>query len=467
LLGALFWRGGTRRGAIAGISTGFAIWGFTSFIPALGLIPMSVVENGLFGAGFLRPQALFGLSGMDPLVHSVFWSVSLNVAAFVSVSLLTFPSPMERLQGAGFVNVFERSTAAQGWTEGDAETEDLLVMAQRLLGAREAQGIFAEAAGEQGRAGFLPDPTPDFVNKLERRLAGTVGAATANAMIGQINGHAAISVQDLLAVADESAQIMEYSNQLEAKSTELEQTARQLRDANSALTAISVQKDAFLSQVSHELRTPMTSIRSFSEFLMESDLQAKDRSRYSRIIHDESIRLTRLLDDLLDLTVLENGQVELNSASANLLELLDQSEASSGLSSGNLKIKRDPVAEDIMIWTDRDRLVQVFINLISNAQKYCQAPSPELTVTVRENNGFLEIDFTDNGSGIPTESQAIIFEKFARLSDHASAGSAGLGLAISREIMSRLRGALDYVPGQGGASFRVRMPLESQLKAAE
>ena len=73
-----------------------------------------------------------------------------------------------------------------------------------------------------------------------------------------------------MAVADETAQIMEYSNQLEAKSGELTTTARKLRDANDKLTKLSIQKDAFLSQISHELRTPMTSIRAFSEILQRS-----------------------------------------------------------------------------------------------------------------------------------------------------------------------------------------------------
>ena len=467
LLGALFWRGSTRRGALAGLCTGFVIWAYTSFIPTLGLIPDSILQEGLFGLGVLRPNALLGITGMDPLVHSVFWSISLNTAAFVIVSLNTFPSPMERLQGASFTNVFERSQASQGWASGEAETEDLLVMAQRLLGAREAQSLFADAAREQGKSGLLPDPTPEFVNKLERKLASTVGAATANAMIGQINGHTAVSVEDLMAVADESAQILEYSSQLEAKSAELEQTARQLGDANAALTALSVQKDAFLSQVSHELRTPMTSIRSFSEFLMEGNMRSQDRTRYSRIIHDESIRLTRLLDDLLDLTVLENGQVELNHVQANLNALIDQAEASSGLSSGTLKLIRDPESENILITTDRDRLVQVFINLISNSQKYCVAEAPQLKIQVHHLSDRLEIDFIDNGAGIPPESQSIIFEKFARLSDQAAAGSAGLGLAISREIMGRLGGTLTYLPDQSGAAFRVSLPIKALQKAAE
>jgi signal transduction histidine kinase len=119
-------------------------------------------------------------------------------------------------------------------------------------------------------------------------------------MVAQITGGASVSVRDLLAVADETAQIMEYSSQLEAKSAELSQTAARLREVNQKLTQLSVQKDAFLSQISHELRTPMTSIRSFSEILMQADpVDDAARTRFSRIIHDESLRLTRLLDDLL------------------------------------------------------------------------------------------------------------------------------------------------------------------------
>lgn len=459
LMGALFWRGASRSGAMAGVVTGFVIWGYTLFISAIGLLPVSVVEFGPFGFGFLRPQALFGITGMDPLVHSIFWSMMLNAGVFVLVSLLSFPGPLERLQGASFANVFERSSGASGWSGGQAESEDLLVMAQRLLGARDAQELFQTAAQLQGKAGYLPDPTPEFVDTVERKLAGSVGAATAHAMVSQINGQAAITVQDLLAVADESAQMLEYSSALEAKSTELEQTARQLRYANEKLTEISVQKDAFLSQVSHELRTPMTSIRSFSEFLMEGGMSAEDRARYSRIIHDESVRLTRLLDDLLDLSVLESGQVVLNEQAGMLHDLLDQAEASAGMRDGSpLKILRTRSSEELRVFTDTDRLTQVFINLISNAQKYCDADQPQLHIKTRQRDQRIELDFIDNGTGIPTRQQSVIFEKFSRLTNTAAAGSAGLGLAISREIIQRLGGSISYLPGQGGAAFRIELP---------
>ncbi|WP_299302241.1 ATP-binding protein [uncultured Litoreibacter sp.] len=466
LLGAIYWRGATRRGALGGLVVGFVVWGYTLFVPAIGLLPDTIMQDGLFGLDWLRPQALFGLAGLDPLVHSIFWSIALNSVVFLALSLVTFPSPIERLQGSAFVNVFNRGESGAGYLGGVAESEDLLVMAQRLLGPREAQTLFQKSAELQGKTGYLPDPTPEFVSTLERELAGSVGAATAHAMVRQIDGNAAVSVQDLLAVADESAQMLEYSSQLEDKSRELEQTARQLRDANEKLTALSVQKDAFLSQVSHELRTPMTSIRSFSEFLMEEGMKSTDRVRYSKIIHDESIRLTRLLDDLLDLSFLESGQVVLNDQLASLQDILDRALSSAGAVKDGMAVKRTQADEQVTLRTDTDRLSQVFINLISNAQKYCDAASPSLTISVSQKPDQVEIDFVDNGTGIPRDQQSIIFEKFARLSDHSSAGSAGLGLAICREVMSRLGGTITYLPGQGGAAFRVSLPIERFAAAA-
>ncbi len=270
LIGGLFWRGATRVGAALGLTMGFAVWAYTMFLPSFGesfLMSAATLQNGLWNLAWLRPQALFGVEGLDPLVHSVFWSMVINTAAFFAGSLASFPRPLERLQGAQFVNVFEHSQYAPGWAPGLAEAEDLLIMSQRILGAAEAQRLFQRAASAQGKAASLPDTTPDFIEMLERELAGSVGAATAHAMVGQITGGAAVSVEDLMAVADETAQIMEYSSQLEAKSEELSLTARQLRDANEKLTQLSIQKDAFLSQISHELRTPMTSIRAFSEIL--------------------------------------------------------------------------------------------------------------------------------------------------------------------------------------------------------
>ena len=468
MLGGLFWRRATRIGAATGLITGFTVWLYTLFLPSIGgagVLSDAVMQQGLLGFGILRPQGLFGTSGLDPVVHAIVWSTILNSLAFFSISLLTFPKPLERLQGVQFVNVFEHSQGPSGWTSGGAGAEDLLVMSQRILGARQAQKLFEAEAQAQGKLGHLPDSSPVFLERLERELAGSVGAATAHAMIGQIAEGASVSVQDLMAVADEAAQIMEYSSQLEAKSAELGRTAKQLSEANDKLMRLSVQKDAFLSQISHELRTPMTSIRAFSEILRDMDaLEPEDQTRYASIIHDEALRLTRLLDDLLDLAVLENGQVALNFEEVRLSEVLDRSVAA-GLAPRaeesdlpRIQIQRDPILEDIQVVTDGDRVSQVFINLISNARKYCSAAQPVLTISVTARTSEIVIDFCDNGDGIPVHQQPLVFEKFARLTDHARAGGAGLGLAICREIMNNLGGSVRYLSGQPGAAFRVVLP---------
>ena len=469
----IFWRGATRVGAALGLTVGFAVWAYALFLPSFGpdaVIPARVFIEGPFQIGWLRPQALFGVAGMDPLLHAVFWSLVLNTGVFLIGSILTFPGPVERMQGAAFVRVFDAASQSgpRGWARGMAEPEDLLVMAQRILGDDDALSFFEGEAKAQGKQSYLPDPTPDFMARLERRLAGSVGAATSHAMMSQLAGRATVTVEDLMAVASESAQIMEYTARLESQQEELTRTARALREANEKLTQLSVQKDAFLSQISHELRTPMTSIRAFSEILTEGDLPPAMVANYGRIIHEEAKRLTRLLDDLLDLSVLENGSVQLNLGLANLGQMIDRALAAASHTKPerSFLIHRDLPTENLFLLTDADRLVQVFINLISNARKYCDAASPELKIVVRQRSGRVTVDFIDNGSGIPKGSQGLIFEKFARLTDQTRAGGAGLGLAICREVMANLGGTITYLPGQGGAAFRVSVPLRLEKQAA-
>ncbi|MGR3662832.1 MAG: sensor histidine kinase, partial [Paracoccaceae bacterium] len=104
----------------------------------------------------------------------------------------------------------------------------------------------------------------------------------------------------------------------------------------------------------------------------------------------------------------------------------------------------------------------------ANAMKYCDAKDPQLQISARRRGRMVQVDFVDNGSGIPKKSQSLIFEKFSRLSDQTAAGGAGLGLAICREIMNNLGGQIAYLPGQGGAAFRVTLPVADKMaKVAE
>ena len=444
LIGGLMWRGANRRGAFAGIGAGCAIWLGLIYLPSVGVGVMPGTATG---------------TGADPFAASVLASLAVNTLAFVAVSIWTFPDPVERLQGLSFVSAVEPIRHSR-FARADDRAEPLLVMARQLWGPDHALRFFRAEAVAQGKSGYLPDLTPPFLTRLERRLAGSVGSATAHAMIDRVAGGAALTVTDLMQVADEAQRAKEETQRLETARDELARTARQLRETNDKLTQISVQKDRFLSQISHELRTPMTSIRAFSE-LLRDDPGPEASARFAGIIHGESLRLTRLLDDLLDLSVLESGHVRLAVRVANLHDVIERALAAASATRAErvFTVERDQMAEHIPVITDPDRLMQVLINLISNARKYCDAPRPviEIRARARPGQGPL-IDVIDNGAGIAPDRQALIFEKFARLNDPARAGGAGLGLAISREIMAVLGGTVAYLPGQGGAAFRITLP---------
>ncbi|MFQ5622757.1 MAG: ATP-binding protein [Paracoccaceae bacterium] len=466
LLAGIFWRGATRSGALAGLGVGFLIWLYTLLLPSFEgafILSSDAIATGPFGIGLLNPQAMFGLEGIDPLVHSLFWSLTLNTAFLIGVSLATTPRQLERIQGAQFVDVYRQT---DGHTAVPirrlATSEDLFTLAQRILGSNAAHSLFANEVSRQGKSRGLPDATDDFIERLERELTGSVGAASAHAMVSQIAGGGTVSVSDLMNIADETAQIREYSRELQAQSKRLEETARQLRTANTQLTEVGAQKDAFLSQVSHELRTPMTSIRSFSEILQETgDLSKDEGKRFVGIIQQESIRLTRLLDDILDLSFLQSGRVNWKLEPIELRVVIDQALAGTeGLwAGGALTINRDPKEEQITVRAEFDRLAQVFINVFSNAAKYASSEAPEITIRVNGTPRTVEIDVIDNGPGIPPEHRDRVFEKFSRLGESTLAGSAGLGLPISREIMHNLGGELSLVASEQGATFRITLPL--------
>ncbi len=465
LLFGLFWRNASKSGALAGIFVGFTVWAYTLFLPSFDgsfILSSDVLQNGLFSISILRPQALFGVNIPDPLVHAVFWSMSLNTLAFIIFSLASTPKPLERLQALQFINVFGRTSQRQIPTQ-ISTSEDLFVLAQRIVGRAQAGRLFDEKAKEQGKLYGLPDPTSEFIVTLEREFAGSVGAATAHAMMAQISGRETVSVEELIAVADETAQVMEYSAQLEKQSKELAATAKELRRANDKLTKLSQQKDDFLSQVSHELRTPMTSIRSFSAILMsDGTVDRTQFARFSSIINDESQRLTRILDDILDLSFLESGKVKLNLDHKNLGEMLEQSiiASRSSYNASKVDIRLPDKFSDITLLTDADRLTQVFINLISNAIKYNDKPKSIIKLGLQEQPNGITVTISDNGPGIAEGDQEIIFEKFSKLSSGGASSGVGLGLSICAEIMRNLGGSIRFIPSRSGAAFEVFIPTK-------
>ncbi|MGB3390076.1 MAG: sodium:solute symporter, partial [Pseudaminobacter sp.] len=149
MMAALYWKEATVKGALAGTLVGFAVWGWTLFLPSFESTSPSIAAlmvNGPWGIEALRPEALLGLTGLDPLVHSVFWSLFLNTSLLVSVSLMTRQSVMERIQASLFVDIFKRGTRIQPhFIHGSATTDDLFFVAERVLGWERAHALFEPA----------------------------------------------------------------------------------------------------------------------------------------------------------------------------------------------------------------------------------------------------------------------------------------------------------------------------------
>ena len=329
LIAALYWREATVKGAVAATAVGFAVWAWSMFLPSFqsgSPAVASLMATGPFGIGFLRPEALFGLAGLDPLVHSVFWSLFLNSATLVLVSLMTRQSALERIQSTLFVDVFRRPSGEHAnFIRGSATANDLFFVAQRVLGVERAIDLFEGFARERGVPRARVEPTPELIGRLERELAGSIGAASAHVMLSKVVSGDEVSLEEVMRIADETQQVIEYSQQLEQKSAELRSTAQMLQQANARLRELDSQKDDFLSQVSHEVRTPMTSIRSFSEILLShDDLDPGQRNRFVSTIHNESLRLTKLLDEILDLSALERGEREWERVPVDAEETLNK-----------------------------------------------------------------------------------------------------------------------------------------------
>ncbi|MBD8064749.1 sodium:solute symporter [Devosia sp. PTR5] len=468
MLAGLYWRDATLKGVAAGILVGFAVWAWTMLLPSFETVSSTVARimaNGPWGIRFLRPEHMFGLNDLDPLVHSVFWSLLLNSAFLVIGSLFTTQSPLERIQATLFVDIFRRrEPLRRSFVQGGATANDLYFVAERVLGANRATSLFEAAAREQGGDAAGLELTSDLIGRLERELAGSIGAASAHVMVSKVVAGADVSLEEMMQMAGETQQVIEYSQELEKTSEALRLTALKLEAANAQLRELDSQKDEFLSQVSHEVRTPMTSIRSFSEILSDpGSLDERQRQHFASTIHQESLRLTKLLDEILDLGTLERGERPWQSAPIDAEAVLDRALAVCDVlfRQKQMKLEFGERARPTVVEGDADRLSQVFINLLSNAVKYNDAAEPVLRISSFTRAGSYVVDIADNGPGIAKADRALIFEKFARgRQGLAGQGGAGLGLAISRQIVTAMGGTLDLVPGPlRGACFRLRLPV--------
>ncbi len=471
MLGGMYWRGGTREGAFAGLLAGFLVWAYTLMLPSFaksGWLADDFLHHGLFGQAWLRPEQLFGMQGLDNISHALFWSLLANIFAYVAVSLLRTPTGAEASQGSRFVDVFRRADVPQpaSFWRGGTQVSELMPLVARFLGLRRSQEAFESYAESHGlRSVSELKADPELVHFTESLLAGAIGSASARVVVATVVQEDVLGLDEVMNILDEASQVRAYSRQLEEKSRALEEATAELRAANEQLKELDRLKDDFMSSVTHELRTPLTSIRAFSEMMVDDpDMNVDDRQRFLGIIVAETVRLSRLVNQVLDMAKIESGHAEWCNTDIDMCELVQHAvDATAQLFREHSVQVTVEMPESVPhLRADHDRLVQVVLNLLSNAAKFVPHQGDgRVGVRLSHANDCIRVDVSDNGPGIEPQAQAVVFQKFRQGGDeHSRPQGTGLGLPISRQIIEHFGGRLwlESVPGEG-STFSFELPL--------
>ncbi|MEW8192922.1 MAG: sensor histidine kinase [Candidatus Thiodiazotropha sp.] len=468
----LYWRGGTRSGALAGLLSGFVIWVYTLLLPSFaksGWLPAGLLEQGPFAIELLKPQALFGLTGLNEITHCLFWSLSFNIGAYILFSLWRTPRVDEATQASLFVDALKNQQfLGVGLWRGTAEVKELLHLAERFLGNERARHLFQAFAKRRKLTDIKQLPADaETVYFAETLLAGAIGSASARVMVSSVTTEETLGMDEVLNILDEASQIRAYSKALERKSHQLEKATRELKEANERLQELDRLKDDFMSSVTHELRTPLASIRAFSEILNDDpDIALNQRRRFLGIIVNETKRLSRLVNQVLDLAKIESGRADWNAEDVDLLEIVEEAISSTEqlFADHGTRVIRALPDHACIVTGDRDRLMQVLLNLLSNANKFVPEQTGEVTVCLISKQDRYEVSVSDNGPGIAAGELPNIFEKFRQ------AGSAsnkpigtGLGLPISKKIVEHLGGNIwAESTTENGAIFTFALPKKKK-----
>ncbi|OJX75194.1 ATP-binding protein [Magnetospirillum sp. 64-120] len=463
LIGGILWKGATEKGAMAGLLSGFAIWLYTLLLPNFarsGWLPLEFAEQGLAGIEFLKPYALFGLSGLEPVTHSLVWSMLANVGAYVLVSLLTGHTALERIQASLFVDALRPTGPAHGrsrFWRGTASVAELRALCVRFVGLERADRAFAQWAEQRGiDLDRLTEAGSDLVDMAETLLAGAIGTASARVMVASVSKGEVVGLDEVMEILDEASQIIAYSQRLEAATAEL-------KEANARLKELDRMKDDFISTVTHELRTPLTSIRSFSEILFDNPgMEEAQRQEFLSIVIKESERLTRLINQVLDMAKLESGRMAWTIAPASPRALVEDCVAATHALFEDKEVTLDiDLAQVPQIATDADKFMQVVINLLSNAVKFVDPAKGRVRLSLSAEADGIRLRVADNGPGLPVDSLEKVFDRFLQVGDTMTnkPKGTGLGLAISKTIVEHLGGRIwAENAADGGAVFTFTLP---------
>ena len=472
VIGGLYWRRASRKGAITGIVAGFIVWWYTLILPSIvnaGLFSKSILTVGPWGISWLRPQALFGMDSFDLLAHSFFWSMLVNVGCYAIISIYSNLNAQEIFQADIFIDVFSPDSTADRrsvWT-GTAYMTDIRRLLANFIGAERSEKILSSYMMRYKLPPEQKEADQRIISFTEKILSGVIGSASARFMVSNITKEEQINIEEVLSIVKESQKALELNKELKKKSIELTRTTDLLTHANEQLVKMDLLKNEFLYTVTHELRTPLTSIRALSEIIYDNpDMEEEQRQQYLDNIVKESERLSHLITQVLNLERYESGQQKLNISSVDIPKLVTEViHLLAPLAKEKAAAIHFALPDSMfLVQCDKDLIRQVIYNLISNALKYIPAHNGQIHIVVVAEYDEVKIWVEDNGKGIPAELHTLIFDKFFQAHNQTlkKPEGSGLGLAISRKIVEMHNGRIwAEDKGTPGIRFVFTLPFDS------
>lgn len=470
LLGSLYYRQSNYRAVFASITVGFIIWFYTLILPSMienTEWGQSILRNGLFGLSILKPNSLLGLNIFSPVIHCFFWSMFFNILTYLSYTFYYSPTNYEKQQAHLYVDVFKYSSIEDSqvlWRE-IAALSDVRSLMIKFLGEEKtniALNSFSKRYNIPLENNVATDPR--LIPFLERLLSKFVGTVSARILVESVIKDKDIFINEMIDIIQESKEIITLNRELTKKSNELEKAKLDLERINQQLILHDQIKNEFLSTLSHELKSPLTSIRSLSEILHESDeLTTDEIASFSGIINKESTRITRLINQLLDLEKYDSGNQKLELEVVNMIEFIEDIEDAIRIELMEKKIvlfkNIDSNVNELIF--DRDKMTQVFINILNNAIKFSPNES-KIIFSLRRLSDHYRFEVIDEGKGIDEEYHLLIFERFYQAKDQTiiKPKGSGLGLAICKKIIELHRGEIYVKSNQNkGSIFVIEIPF--------
>lgn len=501
ILGGIFWRRGNQAGALMGLGAGFVVWFYTLMLPAFvrsGWISDTLLRNGPWGISFLNPERLFGITGVDNLTQTVFWSMFFNIGLYVLGSLYFSQSEEEQSLAEDFVGALSASAALTRSTHResyiDAEPKQTMIeeLLREYFTGAEASSMTEkclQAAGIKGKSRISIVELAGLHSEVEKLLAGSLGAAEAHRALRQARIFSAAEARELSEMyaeilaslkvtPEELERKIDYYQEREALLTqhaaELEQKVRERTSDLQAAQAelIKREKLSVLGQltaiVSHELRNPLGVIRSSAYYLTrrQADSDDKTRKHLERIEQQVSL-CDSIIGELLEYTRGRRSTAIYGEINPWLEEILDQMTAPD-----QVTIRRNltPILPSVQF--DREKLRRVIINLVENAiqavtarqtaeQEQGRSYSPQVTIATSIAGKGVRIEIKDNGIGMDSQTADRAFEPLFT----TRARGTGLGLAIVKKIVEEHSGSVSLL-SKPNSGTTVTVVISGGLQAA-